>query len=113
MQLSIVIPTKDRTEILQRTVDNLVKAVEGIDAEIIVINDSSKKVSLKGNYNKVEIINNPKNGAASARNLGVKHSSGELLLFLDDDIIVNKSNILRTLELHRDKSKVGYNFIWL
>ena len=45
------------------------------------------------------IINNPKIGASSARNSGVKKSSGELLLFLDDDIIVNSSNIIKILSL--------------
>jgi glycosyltransferase involved in cell wall biosynthesis len=113
VKISVIIPTKDRQSILQRTIENLLKAVENIEAEIIIINDSSNSISLLHQDNRIKLINNNKAGAASARNLGVLHSTGTLLLFLDDDIIVNKVNILRTIELHIGRNKVGFNFFWL
>ncbi len=81
MKLSIIIPTKDRIEILNRTVENLVEAIKDVDAEIIIINDSKNPLSLSINSNKKQIINNHKSGAASARNYGVKKTLGQILLF--------------------------------
>jgi glycosyltransferase involved in cell wall biosynthesis len=113
MKLSIIIPTKDRISILNRTIENLVEAIKGLDVEIIIVNDSHNAITLIVNSDNIVIIDNPKSGAASARNSGVKKSSGELLLFLDDDIIVNNSNILKTISLHQNKIKVAFNFFWI
>jgi glycosyltransferase involved in cell wall biosynthesis len=35
MKLSVIIPTKERQQILQRTVNCLLAALEGIDAEVL------------------------------------------------------------------------------
>ena len=113
MKLSVIIPTKDRQEILQRTLHHLAEATEGVDAEIIVVNDSEKKIELQHADARIKIVQNSKSGAASARNTGVKNSEGGLLLFLDDDILVNKANIARTFALHEKGAKRGYNFFWL
>lgn len=113
MKLSIIIPTRDRTEILQRTISNLVEAINGTDAEILIVNDSTLPINLKEKNSFIKILSNSKSGAASARNTGVRESTGELLLFLDDDIIINKSNILKTLSLHQNSVKSAFNFFWL
>jgi glycosyltransferase involved in cell wall biosynthesis len=112
MRLSVIIPTKDRKIILQRTINHLLEALDGIDAEVLIINDSKTPLEITKNAN-VRIINNPKAGAASARNAGVNASSGELLLFLDDDILVNKANISKTFSLHSRSEKKAYNFFWI
>ncbi len=113
MKLSVIIPTKDRKEILQRTINYLCDALEGIDAEVLIINDSKNPLEINLQSLLVQIINNPKSGAASARNFGVRHSSGELLLFLDDDILVNKANISKTFSLHRTFARKAFNFFWI
>ncbi len=113
MKLSIIIPTRDRVQILDRTIENLLEAIKGIDSEIVVVNDSKDTIQLNSFSDKIKIINNPKSGAASARNAGVKMSSGELLLFLDDDMIVNNSNVLKTISLHQNNTKSAYNFFWI
>ena len=113
MKLSIIIPTKDRNEILQRTINSLVEAISGTDAEILIVNDSAVPIKLKENNSGIKILSNSKSGAASARNTGVRQSTGDLLLFLDDDILINKSNILKTLSLHQNSMKSAFNFFWL
>jgi GT2 family glycosyltransferase len=94
-ELSIIIPTKDRGDIFFRCLDNVLIASADIDCEIIVINDSKlQKLDLKSKeYSKVIVLNNPKSGVASARNLGVSISKSDYILFLDDDIMINKENL--------------------
>src|SRR3989344_2339665 len=78
--------------------ESLISQKGGNLDEIVIINDSSsdytkevvedfqKKSSITLNY-----IKNPKNiGFAKSRNLGVKASKNNLLMFLDDDCIFSK-----------------------
>lgn len=102
--LSIVIPTKDREHILGATLESLFGATAAIDVEIIVVNDS-KTQAITVDHPDVIVLNNPKQGAASARNLGFATSRGELVLFLDDDMLLSapvlQEMIARTQEQNR------------
>ncbi|HEY6163198.1 MAG TPA: glycosyltransferase, partial [Bacteroidia bacterium] len=50
---------------------------------------------------------------ASARNAGAARARGELLLFIDNDVIVSRANILRVLELHKKYASAAFNFYWI
>ncbi len=113
MLISIIIPTKDRNEILYETLHNAVNAIGQIDAEIIVVNDSKTAYPIiPDKYMKVRLINNPKSGVASARNIGAKEATGKLLLFLDDDIIISKDSIQHILKVHEQNEKLCLNLNW-
>ena len=45
--------------------------------------------------------------AASARNLGISHSHGELLVFLDDDMLVGADFVLLHLNAHEANTAMG------
>lgn len=112
-KLSIIIPTCNRGAIFEHTLLCAIEATSGINAEIIVINDSKiSTVKLKTQYVNVIVYDNPSSGAASARNLGVKHVSGDLLLFIDDDIIITKESIDTVFALHKKYPKACFNLNW-
>src|ERR1041385_2613316 len=100
MKLSVIIPTFGRDGIFVRTLASVKAALEGTDSEIIVVNDSEKELDVKSEGN-LYVMRNPGKGAAAARNAGVARARGDLLLFIDNDVIVSRANILRVLELHR------------
>ncbi len=97
--LSIILPTFERGEIFSETLENAYQSISGLDAEIIVVNDSKKNpVTIAYKYKSVvKVFDNPKSGVASARNFGARQASADLLLFLDDDILISKKNITDTL----------------
>ncbi|HEY4799892.1 MAG TPA: glycosyltransferase, partial [Bacteroidia bacterium] len=114
MQFSIIIPTKDRGEIFYETLKCTVDAIANFDAEIIVINDSkTSNIIIPGNFKKVKLINNPKSGVASARNLGASLAQSKLLLFIDDDIITNRETIDQILLLHNSQKNICVNPNWI
>lgn len=88
--ISIIIPFYNSETHIENCLNNLGKINFKNNFEIIMINDGSKDNSL-------EIIKNSKiknlkiysldsnHGPAKARNLGIKYSKGEYLLFLDVD----------------------------
>ncbi len=96
IKLSVIIPTYNKADLLQQTLDALSK--QNLDVsqwQLVVVNDGStdntdeilKTFSdiWKGN---IELIKPEANlGRAKARNLGAESASGDYLLFLDDDIV--------------------------
>src|SRR5688572_20705419 len=83
---SIIIPTHDRPELLQRAVESAKKA--GSDVEIVVVDDGSTDetravcAALTGIvYVRLE----KHRGVGFARSAGIAASSGTFIAFLDDD----------------------------
>ncbi len=114
MKLSIIIPTKDRGRIFDRTLLAAVGAIRGIDAEIIVVNDSkNSSPQIPGSLPGVRLLNNPFQGVASARNLGAREASGDLMLFLDDDIIISEDSVRHVFGVHKDKTGIALNPDWV
>lgn len=112
MRLSIIIPTKERSEVFAETLAAAMKAIEHVDAEIVVVNDSKMNVPMIPDNQRVVLINNEKSGVASARNLGFRHANGELILFLDNDILISKGSIDHVLRLHEQYPNICLNVNW-
>lgn len=88
---SVIVPVYNAAHTVERCVDSLVSS-GGDDIQVILIEDSSKDNSLEvcrqlaSKYENVLCFHNDTGkGVSSARNLGLKHASGEYLLFTDSD----------------------------
>lgn len=112
--ISIIIPTKNRTDVFTLTLDAAVASIKNIDAEIIIINDSkTQKLTLNHSTLKnVSIFNNSKNGVASARNLGATNAKSEFILFIDDDIIISEENITSVISIYKQNPRSAINLNW-
>ena len=99
--LSIIIPTKDRAEILQQTLQKAINATEGFNVEIIVINDGNE-FTQKIENQKIQYHNNPKKGVSAARNFGASLAISDLLLFLDDDMWITKETIVNIEKIKQE-----------
>lgn len=114
MVLSIIIPTKDRGRIFDRTLLAAVNAVRDMEAEIIVVNDSkSSPPQIPESLLGIRVLNNPSQGVASARNLGAREATGEWILFLDDDIIISQDSVRHVIGVHQDKAGIALNPDWV
>jgi glycosyltransferase involved in cell wall biosynthesis len=91
--LSIVVPTYNRRRTLSRTLPALLGQRDpGAEYEVIVVVDGSTDGTLEmlnqGEWgSRLRIVRQPNRGQASARNRGAAEARGEILLFLDDDMI--------------------------
>lgn len=104
-QLSIIIPTYNRKNILLKTLDGFKHqtARAGI-LEILVIDDGSTDgtgaaVSDFGSTSPITIrcFASPRKGQGAARNYGIREAKGALLLFGDDDIIPEQTLVAEHL----------------
>jgi glycosyltransferase involved in cell wall biosynthesis len=97
MLLSIVIPTRNRPELLRGCLESLAaENLDPADTEVTVVDDASEAAAGKENKTQCERVNarlvrlDTRGGAAVARNRGMDLSSGEWIAFLDDDVRVAK-----------------------
>ena len=90
MKLSVIIPSKNEADGIAYALESWVKICEGLDYEIVVVDDSDdetpeivKKFAKK--YKNIRLIRGEGKGVGAARNLGFKHSSGDIIIWSDAD----------------------------
>jgi glycosyltransferase involved in cell wall biosynthesis len=114
MQVSIIISTKDRGQIFTEALRCALAAIEHIDGEIIVINDSKTSIpAIPTEAESVTLVNNPKSGVASARNLGASIARGDLLIFMDDDFIIPPESVGRIVKDSLTEPKKIHLYNWV
>jgi glycosyltransferase involved in cell wall biosynthesis len=109
-QVSIVIPTYNRVELLPRVTEGLRHQTGDIDYEVIFVidgaNDGTKEyldsvaIQYPGLF-RVFFIE-PTGGASTPRNVGIRHATGKILIILDDDVIPDPDLVLQHWNFHRD-----------
>ena len=99
MLVSVVIPTYNRLPILKKCLDSLENQFlidEIHDYEVVIVDDGSTDGTIEWLENNIEIFPHLRlfeqshGGPALGRNLGVDNSNGELIVFIDSDLIVDK-----------------------
>jgi len=112
MKVSIIIPTCDRGPVFARTLKEVLEAVREMDVEVWVVNDSKSSSPEIPESSGVSLLQNHGRGVASARNLGASKATGDLLLFIDDDILISRESFQHILEVHRDTPHLAMNPDW-
>lgn len=101
MRLSVVIPVHNGGDDLQKCLEALMNSTRPPD-ELIIVDDASTDGSaqLAARFGTVVVCQNHRPiGPARARNLGAVQSQGDVLLFLDADLMVH-TNTLALVERH-------------
>lgn len=90
--ISIIMPTYNRFDVVKETIQKAIAAADGIDSELIVVNDG-KDLPFSITHPKLSIFKNPQKGVAYARNFGAAKSKYPILFFIDDDMWITKESI--------------------
>ena len=106
MQLSIIIPTYNRSAFLHDLLICLAyQDLPEASFDVIVVDDGSRdetgKVAKQQLPFQVHYIWQQNQGDAAARNTGVRHSQSDLLVFLDDDMLVSPNYLAHLCEAHQ------------
>jgi GT2 family glycosyltransferase len=118
--VSLVVPTYRRPETLRRTLEALLAIEYPCELyEIIVADDGSgdstpevvSSLTAQGGA-KVVCLLQENSGAAAARNHGARAASGDLLIFVDDDILVEPSHIRDHLAARATQGDALVNGHW-
>lgn len=114
MKTSIVIPVYNGEQTLQATLDSIAKLKTGAILEIIIVNDNSSDKSLLickehplNRMATVIYITNEKNlGLAVSLNKAIKQSSGDSILIIQQDIVVQDPSTLESLQKKLNENDV-------
>ncbi len=100
MFVSVIIPTYNRKPILEKcllALENQQSISEIENYEVVVVDDGSTDGTTSWleknpqNFPHVRLIEQVHGGPAEARNLGVNNSNGDVIVFIDSDLVVTSS----------------------
>lgn len=108
--VSVVIPAYKAAGTICRAIDSVL--VQSVPVhEIIVVDDGSPdhlaEVVERHYGDRVVLIRKPNGGAASARNLGIERSTGEIIAFLDADDYWEPNKVELQVGLFQEHAELG------
>jgi glycosyltransferase involved in cell wall biosynthesis len=100
--VSVVIPTYNRRELLPEAIKSCFDGNDGINVEVIVVDDHSTdgtdQYLNQIKDPRVRALTNPGSNAQTARNAGLEAAQGSTIRFLDDDDYLYPGAIARQFE---------------
>lgn len=120
--VSVIIPTYNRSQWLRETLDALAQQhwPTAVRFEVIVVDDGStdetSQVASENYFFPLRYIWQTNQGDAAARNTGAQQSQADILVFLDDDILIEPNYLLHLVRAHDSASNrivVGTSHLWL
>lgn len=121
MHASVIIPTFNRCESLRNTLISLSQQNISVSQfEVVVVSDGStdqtEAVAHAAYPFSVRYIRQDNQGSAVARNTGAAGAQGDLLIFLDDDMLAQSDYLSGLLEEHTQHRRIvgmGQELPWL
>ena len=115
MKVSIIIPTYNRSTMIEKTLHSFLnQTLDERQYEIIVCDNNSSDDTKKVVSNIIEIypkrvryLFEPRQGVHFARNTSAKHASGDILYFTDDDMVAEKNLLEELLKLFDLDEAIG------
>ncbi len=118
MDLSIIIVNYNVKHFLEQCLHSVLKALESLKGEVIVVDNNSVDGScqmLNDKFPAVKLIENKKNlGFSKANNQGIRIAEGKYVLILNPDTIVQEDTFRRCfdfMESHPDAGSLGVKMI--
>lgn len=116
--ISVVIPVYNAQKTLPRCIESILKQTYSC-FEIVLVNDGSKDQSLDickeyaNQYSCIHVIDVVNGGVSKARNLGITHSKGDYVVFVDSDDYVYDNYLEVLLENYSEDALpiAGYTLI--
>tara|TARA_X000000950_G_scaffold266435_1_gene341925 strand:- start:89 stop:1081 length:993 start_codon:yes stop_codon:yes gene_type:complete len=105
INLSVVIPHYNDKN-LSKLVKSILDEIDFTKRDEIIIIDDNSQFKPKFNNKKIRTILKKKNtGASAARNIGVRYSKNNIIVFLDSDTILVKNGIKKIKKHFRNKKE--------
>jgi glycosyltransferase involved in cell wall biosynthesis len=120
LTVSVIIPTHNREDLLHETLDSLAQQTYPRDCfEIIIVDDGSTDgtaaITAEVFPFSLRYFWQSNQGDAEARNLGARQSQADILVFLDDDILLEPGYLTHLISAHdmvQNKIVIGTWNLW-
>lgn len=109
INISIIIATYNRADLLKDTLESLRNIdASGLKFEVIVVDNNSKDNTLdvvneaSKKIRNMNLVKESRQGLSFARNKGIEVSKGNILIFLDDDVEIDRMWLKAIIEPFED-----------
>jgi len=109
LKTSIIIPVHNEEKNILNLLNSIFKNNPN-NIEVIVVDDGSTDETskiLKNFKKRFKYIYIKKSGVAKARNIGIKSSSGSLILFFDGDVVLKKDTVKKFIKYFKENKKLN------
>jgi len=109
-KISVIVPTYNSEKTIRETIEAVLNQnYPKKKYELIIVDDGSldKTVGVVKKFRSVGFFKQKHKGAAAARNLGVKKSKGDIILFTDADCVPGKNWIKNMVKPFVDKNVIA------
>ncbi len=112
IQVSVIIPTYNRANIIKKVIERLSDQTYPSDKyEVIIVDDGSvddtERIVRSANAScSLKYFKQERKGASAARNHGIKRARGEIIVFIDSDILVNRSFVEDHMGYHHQQNGI-------
>lgn len=113
MNISVIILNWNGKDLLRKCLPSVIKAVERVDGnhEIIVVDNGSIDGSvgfLESKFPEIKVLSLKKNlGISPANNIAANKANGDILVFLNNDIMLKEDSLVLMLEHFKDPRVFG------
>lgn len=113
-KVSVVIPVFQTKKFLSKCINSVLNQTYK-NMEIILINDGSTDGSkeicneFSENYHNVKVIHQRNQGVSRARNIGLEHTTGDFIMFLDSDDYIHPT-MVETMMSPMDEYNIDITF---
>jgi GT2 family glycosyltransferase len=115
MQITVAICTWNRAELLDKTLTEMrkLRIPPGVEWELLVVNNNCSDetdavVSGHQPHLPLRLLHETKQGHSHARNCAIAAAQGELLIWTDDDVLVDPDWLTHYIQVARDWPDVSY-----
>ena len=117
MQITVVIPTYNRYELLYRAISSILSQTYK-PSEIIVVDDGStdKTSNIQNDFPLIKYIYQKNSGVSAARNRGIENASFEWIAFLDSDDEWMSTKLEEQVKFHQEENDILMSYtdeLWI
>ena len=106
VEVSIIIPTKNRPQLLNRAINSIINQTYQ-NWELLIINDSESEVLINFSDSRIQLAKNSnKPGANGARNTGINLATGRYIAYLDDDDTWESGKLLKQVKIMESQNAI-------
>lgn len=113
--ISVILPVRNRAELIKVCLEQLIDVAgsaleKGIELEVVVANDAStdgtdevvNQLSEISPFSIRQVSLSSRQGPARARNAALEQATGELVIFVDSDVVIEKGFFEGHLQAHNE-----------
>lgn len=115
-KISVIVPVYGVEKYIEKCISSIVNQTYK-NLEIIIVNDGTKDNSIKiveekFKDDRIIILNKENGGISSARNMGLKYSTGDYISFVDSDDWLDESLYEKILSNTNNEDIIAFNYVY-